>query len=90
MTDKKPWWNKKWGKDKICSISYTRLRPGKDKNGIPYTTILECRHRFQTKSLFLWYKNNMKINKKIISCPLCRKNFLVSTIYSISNYENNR
>ena len=40
----KLWWSKNWGSKKLCGISYTRLRPGKSKNGINYTTKLKCGH----------------------------------------------
>jgi len=80
---KKPWWNKKWGKDQICSISHTRLRPGKDKNGIQKTTILNCKHRFRTDSLFIWYNTNNFINNNYISCPICRAKHLVLKIPSL-------
>ena len=66
---KKPFWNKKWGNDKICAITRTRIRPGKDKNGISYAIHLSCGHYFYRKAFIEWYaKNNDKI------CPLCRKN----------------
>ena len=72
---KKPWYLKKWGKDKICWITQSRLRPGKDKFGIPYSTKLECGHTFYTKPLVEWsYKNS--------TCPMCRKPFsLLKTIF---------
>jgi hypothetical protein len=59
-------WNKKWGTDKICPITLTRLRPGKNAKGIPYTIMLKCRHHFWRKSLLKWLENND-------SCPICRK-----------------
>jgi hypothetical protein len=64
----KPWWEKKWGKDKICGITLTRLRPGSDKFGIPYSIYLPCGHGFYTQALLEWV-----INKE--TCPMCRKNF---------------
>mgnify|MGYP006998153170 CR=1 FL=1 len=36
------WWNKKWGSNKLCGITHTRLRPGCNKYGIKYTTKLKC------------------------------------------------
>lgn len=63
---KKPWWSKKWGKDKICPITHTRLRPGVSKEGYKYTTILDCNHRFNTKAIGKWLINNN-------NCPLCRQ-----------------
>jgi hypothetical protein len=72
---KKPWYFKKWGKDKICGITQSRLRQGKDKFGISYTTKLECGHSFYTKPLIEWsYKNS--------TCPMCRIHFnLLETIF---------
>ena len=42
----KTYWNKKWGKEHICGISFSRLRPGKNTKGVYYTTTLKCGHRF--------------------------------------------
>ena len=71
----KYWYFKKWGKDKICGITQARLRPGKDKYGISYTTKLKCGHYFYTKPLVEWsYKNS--------SCPICRNPFnLLETVF---------
>ena len=33
----KPFWNTKFGKHSICPITHTRLRPGKNQQGISYT-----------------------------------------------------
>ena len=63
---KKPWWSKKWGKDKICPITQTRLRPGKSKKGVPYTITLKCNHSFNAKAIAIWFINND-------TCPICRK-----------------
>ena len=64
------WYNKKWGKDKICGITFSRLRPGENYYGLPYTSQLSCGHCFYTKAIIEWAKNNN-------TCPLCRKNFKV-------------
>jgi|TARA_B110000259_G_scaffold188246_1_gene245905 hypothetical protein len=68
----KTYWNKKWGKEHICGISFSRLRPGKNTKGVYYTTTLKCGHRFCTYPLLNWVKTNLSINAK---CPLCRKEF---------------
>ena len=62
------WYKKKWGNDKVCGITFSRLRPGKNHYGLSYTTELSCKHRFYTKALIEWSKTEN-------SCPLCRKNF---------------
>lgn len=59
-------WENKWGRDKICPITQTRLRPGKDKNGVSYVITLKCQHRFYRKALNKWWLNSSKI------CPICR------------------
>lgn len=64
------WWNKKWNKSNICGITHTRLRPGKNKNGLPYTITLQCGHGFYINALLEWMK---KCPNDIITCPLCRK-----------------
>jgi len=68
----KPHWDKKWGKHVICPITQSRLRPGKNKKGIPYAITLPCKHRFYRSALFTWVKHSWS-NDKIPSCPLCRK-----------------
>ena len=67
---KKPWWNKKYGKESICVISYSRIRAGKDKNGLEYSTVLPCGHIFYTKALYEWIKKS-----DITRCPMCRQVF---------------
>ena len=44
------WWDKKWGKEQICSINHTRLKCGVNKIGIPYTIELPCRHRLYKRN----------------------------------------
>ncbi len=63
----KPWYNKKWGTDKICGITLSRLRPGKNKNGVSYCVYLSCGHGFYRKPL------RLAILKRNMFCPLCRK-----------------
>ena len=69
----KNWYFKKWGKDKICGITQSRLRPGKDKYGIPYVITLDCNHSFYTNALLEWSSQNE-------TCPMCRIpfNFLLT------------
>ena len=59
-------WSKNWGRDKICPITQTRLRPGSDRNGNKYVIKISCGHRFYRNALNKWlkYANN---------CPVCRK-----------------
>ena len=66
------WWNKKWGRDRICGITRTRLRPGKNKNGQSYVTRLECDHAFYTKALEKWV-DLCPVSPP--TCPCCRKSF---------------
>ena len=67
----KPFWNNKWGSDQICPITYSRLRPGKDKNGLKYVIELECGHRFWRKALIEWI-----LKSKNFSCPCCRQKII--------------
>ena len=69
--NKKPWWNSKWGKDKICGITHSRLRPGCNKFGLSYAVTLKCGHSFYRKPLVMW------IGKcgNVPTCPICRKSF---------------
>ena len=70
-----PWYLKKWGKNKICGITQGRLRPGKDRFGIPYVTRLDCKHSFYTHALLEWSCKNP-------TCPMCRKPFnFLSTVF---------
>ncbi len=63
-----PFWSARWGKDKICPITYSRLRPGRSRDGIPYTIELQCTHRFCRKALLNWVLTNDQP-----TCPLCRQ-----------------
>lgn len=68
----KPNWDKKWGKNAICPITQCRLRPGRNKKGIPYTIALPCKHRFYRSALTTWVEKLCRKNQTP-SCPLCRK-----------------
>lgn len=78
-TVKPAWWDSKWNKNNICGISQARLRPGKNKNGIPYTIELPCKHRFYTSCLLHW----MRVNHTKVTCPCCRQPF---TLQDLINY----
>ena len=58
-------WKKKWGKNAICAILLTRLRPGCNKDGLPYVIKIKCGHRFYRKALYKWYDITPY-------CPICR------------------
>ena len=70
---RKPFWNKKWGKDQKCAITCSRLRPGKDCNGLSYTIELECGHRFWRKALLQWIIASYSNDNLEPSCPVCRQ-----------------
>lgn len=59
----KPWWSKKWGRDKICPITHVRLRPGNKVKK------LRCGHFFLKKAIDDWLKSNN-------SCPMCRESVI--------------
>ena len=69
---KRPWWEKKW-KGKVCPITQTRIRPGKNKKGIPYTTVLSCSHAFSTNAIQSWAARRT-------TCPMCRTPFIFTTV----------
>ena len=71
---RKPFWVKRFGKDKICTISRTRLRPGKNKDGLLYTVFLKCGHGFCRKALVQW-----ALKKR--TCPNCRKRFDIIELF---------
>ena len=55
--DSHQWWDKKWGKNSVCVITHTRLRPGVDKDGLSYVISLSCGHFFlQTSYKCMVYK----------------------------------
>lgn len=63
---KQPFW-KKFGKDQVCGITHSRLRPGKDKDGNSYVIFLQCKHGFYRKALAMWLERSNV-------CPICRAN----------------
>ena len=63
------WWNKKYGKTKICGITMSRLRAGKDKQGLSYCVFLPCEHGFYRKAIAEWVSQDKN------TCPMCRKQF---------------
>jgi hypothetical protein len=67
---KEPWWKTKWGNDKICAISYCRLRPGKN------IIRLSCKHSFYRSALFEWIQ--MDPNKEA-RCPVCRTSIVIES-----------
>jgi hypothetical protein len=75
----KPWWGYKWGNNSLCGITHTRLRPGKDKNGVSYTITLECSHRFYRSALLEWA---LCCPSKNPTCPICRHIFDISILLS--------
>jgi hypothetical protein len=62
----KPFWDKRYGKDALCPITHTRLRPGINKHGLPYIITIDCNHSFYRQALLEWYKTKD-------TCPVCRK-----------------
>ena len=60
-------WKTKWGKNAICPISQTRLRPGCNKDGFTHVIKIKCGHRFYRKALYKWYDTKPY-------CPICRAN----------------
>ena len=68
----KLFWSKKWGKDKLCGITLSRLRPGKNKLGYKHSIYLSCNHGFYRKPLIKWI---IECDIKNPTCPTCRKIF---------------
>ena len=65
----KPFWDQKYGKNAICAITLTRLRPGKNKKGKSYVIKLnKCKHFFYRSAFEKWKENNN-------TCPICRTKF---------------
>jgi hypothetical protein len=62
------WWVKKWGKDKYCSITQSRLRSGFYRNGMKRCIFLDCGHGFYTKPLLEWIQKDERG-----TCPYCRQ-----------------
>jgi hypothetical protein len=67
----KPFWSNKFGSNKLCAITRTRLRPGRNCKGIPYCIRLKCGHGFYREVILQWI-TTMKKNNQIPLCPLCR------------------
>ena len=62
-------WDKKYGKNAICAITMSRLRPGKNRKGDSYVIKLKkCKHSFYRKAFEKW-KNTHN------TCPVCRQEF---------------
>ena len=59
-------WNKKWGKEELCPITYTRLKCGYNKHGYPNTCVLNCKHRYNFVGICKW------LAKGNLLCPLCK------------------
>lgn len=72
------WWDKKWGKNKVCGITFSRLRPGKSNDGYSYVIYLKCNHGFYRKPLGEWVIKCIREYEKEPSCPICRKKFSVN------------
>lgn len=73
-----PWWKEKWSKENICCITLSRLRPGKNKQGIPYVIKLSaCKHRFYRKALIHWIQNS---NNNNLNCPICKQTINLNDI----------
>lgn len=67
----KNFWIDKWS-NKICGISHTRLRPGKNKLGQDYCVFLECKHGFYRSVLNKWIEMSPTDPK----CPMCRQTII--------------
>jgi hypothetical protein len=76
MIEHKPWWDKKW--NKVCGITQARIRPGKNKNGVPHVVHLPCSHSFYTNALLEWMSQYPESNHS--TCPCCRKEFTLQTL----------
>lgn len=68
------WWRKKWSNSR-CGITQSRLRPGKNKKGIPYTIKLKCSHSFYRSALYQWVLTQYP---ETPNCPICRQYFNVN------------
>jgi hypothetical protein len=64
-------WRKKWN-GQLCGITHGRLRPGMNKQGMPYSIFLECKHGFYLSVIMEWAKKCYPENP---TCPVCRKVF---------------
>lgn len=68
------WWNKKYGKDKICGITHIRLRSGYNKKGLTHVIFLNCKHGFYRSALKNWVET-FAYKTTYPTCPLCREQF---------------
>lgn len=66
------WWNKKYGRESICGITRSRLRPGTNKHGQTYSVFLSCKHGYCRSALKQWVLTNPG---RTPTCPLCRAEF---------------
>jgi hypothetical protein len=64
-------WKKKWH-NKVCGITQSRLRPGKNKYGLSYSIFLDCNHGFYRSALTEWIRKCPSENP---TCPICRSEF---------------
>lgn len=88
---KKPWWNKLYGKDCICPITRTRLRPGRNKYGQKRSVFLKCKHGFERQALEDWVHTNISMGI-MPTCPMCRSKFDISIVFkaNIDNIDHNK
>lgn len=69
-------WKRKW-ENKMCGITQTRLRPGKNKRGRKYVIFLDCKHGYYRSALIEWIKY---CPTERLSCPVCRKEFYLNVL----------
>lgn len=72
---KTPFWDKKWG-GQLCGITHGRLRPGCNKQGVPYSVFLNCKHGFYRSVIIEWSKSCYPQHP---TCPVCRRVFHVTS-----------
>lgn len=68
------WWNSKYGKNKVCGITFSRLRPGKSRDGMKYCLFLPCNHGFFRSAIAEWV-HKFCLEGRIPTCPMCRQEF---------------
>lgn len=78
MSKKNPWWSK-WGKDKLCGITHSRIRPGKNVHGMTYVITLKCNHYFYRSALIEWTR---KCDNNNLTCPICRYKFDINDCFN--------
>ena len=69
------WWDKKYGKNSICPITLTRLRPGHNKHGFTRSVFLPCKHGFCRSALVKLVIETLISPEVIPRCPMCRQYF---------------